>query len=663
MPRVGIGLSDEFVEFDFLTTPSAGVSGTPLGSGGVPFYDYALVDTGAQVSLLSASAFSNFGLGEPFPGNPDGYAGTETIDILGVGGTEQLTASDALGIYAGGLQDRVSDGASLGLDGSLLAGQINSSIGILDPSSTLQNVLGLSFLSQYAVSVKNDQPQVFQLGGQTIRTPSVEFGTLGSAPASGLSIPLKLDPLSAFEDGPFFIFNLDLLSDLNEDPQVPTFLAGSLFVDALATDGASSFAGPKDFLLDTGAAVTVLSTASALELGIDAANSPPDFTLTVTGGGGVVSAVPGFYLDEFSLPGTNGDFTQSNVPVLVFDVTDPRDPENFVDGIVGTNLFAGRNYVLDPVVPSGAGSPDPRLVVSDTVTESTLWVSPALSADWESTSSWSTSQVPDELSNIVLEPVGANNQQAILGTPQLANAVTIAGSVSGPEMQLVLGPGAALTLFGGVEIQNGGALALQSGMLDTLDLDVVEGRLEGEGTIKSQTAVNVRGGTISPEGSLMIEGALEFDSGSLLEITLRDAGMGDDSDQLLVSSSISFAGVLSVDLAYGPAIGDVFTIATYSSRFGEFEQLLLPAALLWDVTYGPTSLTLEVLGTAVDRDGDFDIDVADLLAWQRDDGSVMGLTNWQAGFGEAGNTTVVVPETATSLLVLAGLLPFTRRRN
>jgi hypothetical protein len=103
----------------------------------------------------------------------------------------------------------------------------------------------------------------------------------------------------------------------------------------------------KQFLFDTGAQLSIISTATAEALGIDLSN--PETTMTVAGVGGQLD-IPGFTLRQLDVPTTNGDkLVFTDVPVYVLDVA----PE--LDGILGMNLFNTANsMVYDPFNPAGS---------------------------------------------------------------------------------------------------------------------------------------------------------------------------------------------------------------------------------------------------------------------------------------------------------------------
>ena len=101
------------------------------------------------------------------------------------------------------------------------------------------------------------------------------------------------------------------------------------------------------FLFDTGAQLSVISTAEAEALGL--AGLPPEFTASVQGAGGVVADLPGYTLDELSIPTLEGGrLILRNAPVFVLDVAP------MLDGILGMNLFnSAAEFLYDPFNPRG----------------------------------------------------------------------------------------------------------------------------------------------------------------------------------------------------------------------------------------------------------------------------------------------------------------------
>jgi len=107
-----------------------------------------------------------------------------------------------------------------------------------------------------------------------------------------------------------------------------------------------------DWLLDTGAACTMISTATARRLGlVDANGAPsrrPEFTLPIGGIAGGHQSLPGFRLDRLELA-ASGDRTLvfPHPAVVVHDISTVRADGTTVtlDGVLGMNLL----------LPSGTG--------------------------------------------------------------------------------------------------------------------------------------------------------------------------------------------------------------------------------------------------------------------------------------------------------------------
>lgn len=683
LPMVGIALTDEFDEdFNFFPFPSSSPGGTLLGPGGTPFYDVALLDTGAGFSLLTSQAYDDFNLDGPYPGESDGFFGTESIAIGGA--TGQLTAqiNDPFGLYVGGLQGRASAGASLTMSHTALSGQTNTSTITLPAESDLPNVVGLPFASQYATRIRNDSPQIFELGGKTVRTPAIDFLPLGSG-GNGITrkAPLSLNPGAAFAQPPSYlpnILNFDI-DNPEEDPTLPTVTQGGLFLNANATNGASTL-GNKEFFFDTGASVTVLSQFNALLLGFDVTTDIPEFTISIVGSGGTLQDVPGFFVDQITIPALGGNVTATNVPVLVLDVTDPSDPGNVVEGIVGTNLFAGRNMVIDPNPSTGGGGASAGVYVSDPVTTTFNWSTAAASAAWSLGSAWSAATTPTYLSQARLNNTGAVAKEAVVSGDQEAWDVEVSGAAAGMTVRVT--SGGKLTVFSGVTVDPGGVIRLQDGTLDAQYVDIRGGRLTAAGEIRTGSGpiagqVEALSGVIAPGdgvGRLTIDGRLSTGDAAVVEFELGGLLSGTEYDQIVVKGTAVLAGKLAASLtgAFTPSLGDSFELITYEESGGGFEVFDLPGGYVWDVTYGATSLLLEVAGVGLPGDFNADgvVDAADYAVWRDGLGTTYtaaDYTTWKNNYG-ATNVNIVgsatsVPEPAMAMLLVIALAgSFGRRR-
>ncbi|HMO85888.1 MAG TPA: retropepsin-like aspartic protease, partial [Lacipirellulaceae bacterium] len=449
LPLVAITLTDEFVnDLDFFPYPSTSLGGSPVSSTAGQWYELALLDSGAAVSLITAAADAAFNIGGPRPGNNDGFRGTETITIGGATGFLQASIGDPLGLYAAGVQGRTASSGPLSMNPTAFQGQTNTSLVTLPAESTLPNILGLSFMSQYATRIRNSQPQVFEADGKTVRTPAIDFLPLGSGDTHGIARKAPMSLLGAGPSTPLYFPNIANL-DLNrpwENPSQPTVVQGGHFLNINAANNGSTLSN-QQFFFDTGASVTVLSELTALQLGIDVQLDTPDFTIQIIGSGGLSDAIPGYFLDSFTVLATGGSVTATNVPILVFDVTNPASPGNIVPGIVGTNMFAGRDIIIDPNPSQGGGGASAGVYISDPVTVTRNWTSAAPSAAWSTAGHWSGGAVPTLLGIANVQHVSGGHQQAVVSGEAVAWSAKVAGAGATQTMTLSVATGAKLTTF------------------------------------------------------------------------------------------------------------------------------------------------------------------------------------------------------------------------
>jgi hypothetical protein len=110
-------------------------------------------------------------------------------------------------------------------------------------------------------------------------------------------------------------------------------------------EGSARVSG-QTFLFDTGAQVSLISTAMAHALGLDL--SHPQYMGSVEGVAGSIQ-VPGYTVDELDMPTTDGGLLRfTHVPVYVLDV-------DGADGVLGMNLFNHAAQMLyDPYSRGGA---------------------------------------------------------------------------------------------------------------------------------------------------------------------------------------------------------------------------------------------------------------------------------------------------------------------
>jgi hypothetical protein len=368
----------------------------------------------------------------------------------------------------------------------------------------------------------------------------------------------------------------------------------------------------------------------------------------------------------------------------VLDVPDPSNSSNIVPGIVGTNLLAGRNIVIDPNPALGGGGVGPSLYISDPVTTEKNWTTAAASGTFGTGGNWSGGAAPTTLGIANVRHVVGGNQTATIAASTSVWELNVSGGGSGQSMTVAVENGVTLTTFSGVNIEQGGVVELQNGGLDTQFVEILGGTLRGSGTIATGSGpipgqVENRGGTVAPGvgiGTLSIDGRFANSSTGTTAFELGGTMAGTQYDQLAVTGAASVGGTLSVALAdlggglFAPSVGNSFTLLTATEGVGGvFDTYSLPNGVVWNVLYGANSITLNAIGVGIS--GDFNlngiVDAADYVVWrnglgttyQQADYNIWRANYWKtAGSGSAAGWPGAVPEPTSFTLLLMGTILF-----
>jgi hypothetical protein len=673
LPLLGIGLTDKFRDGNdpniFYVQPESSYSGAPLGPGSSAHFDLALLDTGASVSVLTTPSTVAFDI------EGEGFEGNQSISITGATGFIDATVQNPLGLFLTGLNpSTVLNSGPLQLSTANMKGISNSSVVTVPIESDLPNVVGLPYATQFATYIRNDQPQVLTINGNTVRTPNIVVLPLGSGAQGTMSrAQFTFKPGAAFQQPPFY-FPSFTGEEWNENPQHPTNVSGGMFLNVgiQNTTPANGFQTlSAQFLFDTGADVTVMSEVNASALGFDVLNDEPEFTVAVVGSGGTIEDVPGFFADQLTLPAVGGNLVAMNVPIIVLDVPDVSDPVNVLPGIIGTNIFVGRNLVIDPITAIGGGSPG--LWFSAPVTTAKNWTTSAASGTFGTDSNWSGGAAPtlDNRGIANVRWVSGGNQTAVVSANATVWELNVSGTAT-QTMTVAVQSGVKLTTFSGINIETGGVVSLQNGALDAQFVEIVGGTLRGQGTIVTGSGpipgqVENRSGTVSPGdeiGELEITGRFANGHDGTIAMQLGGDALG-QYDQVLVDGPVALAGILSVSLvnSFAPSVDDSFVlldlVGASGEIGGEFENLLLPSGYEWDVEYTDDQVVLTVLSVILDGDFNKDgvVDGADYVMWRKT--NISGFENytlWTRNFGNTlpggGGGLGGVPEPSAMAIVL-----------
>lgn len=615
-PYVGLTLTDEYSTADDPTSPfifanveEFGPVGNWLSKTGGPFFDVAVYDSGASITLLTGDARDNFNIVGA------GFDGTNPQQISGAAGVEQAIIEDPLSMFVAGLGQRDSDDP-LHVDPSVLKGLSNVVIATGPETLGLPNLVGLPLISQFSTQIRNDQPIIFRHNDTTIRTPHLTLESLGSANGDGmLRADLQLLRSGTFVEPPSYFPDLnidpdDILNgefDFSDDPMTPTVVGLSQNAQAamfVRTDISNAGHQERDvnMMLDTGASVSVVSLRLADRLGFDAGVDEPAFYATVIGAGGAIEA-PGFIAEELTIVVEGGEFTLRDVPLLAFNLPNIAELGSTLDGLLGMNVFTGRNLILDPDPILSGGRPGPSLYISEPVTHSVAWTASQPVAAWQNASHWDAQHVPGELSTVEIGAVMGAPREAVFDGETQVFSVDIRGE-AGARAQLSLSEGSTLWVFGGTTAHDHGVISVaDTSVLDTQFLDLDGGRLTGSGLVRAE--IENRFGVVAPGdpvGTLMVEGIFATRENATVEIDLGGTIGGEQHDVLEIDGITVLRGTLDVrlvDLGNGvfqPQPGDTFEIISATEDIsGEFTDLALPSGFDWAVHYDAFSVSLEVL--------------------------------------------------------------------
>ena len=353
-PLVAITTSDEGnplgSDFEWEHELESSYVGLPLNPNADRNFIIGFLDSGADVNLIAGTSAVTLGL---FGSNLT----VSTIPIGGVGGEITAAITIPVGFFVAGLAAIDEDGRLDLSPGGPVVGHSNV-CGLAAPpidcgeGEVVTGVVGMPLLAFYNSIIRVDLPRSVTVDGQTISGPDVRLQSVFEPlPRLAHAIFMEFGGLSlTATTANYFPDFLDLAT-----PIIPTLLSlgpgllpfgGAFFATILVTEGVpgpGNPAQPMRVLVDTGAQSSIMSRGMAANLSLP---FEPDFTVAVCGLGGLVEAVPGYYVDEVKINALGGALEFSQAPFVVLDLPSPES--GVLDGILGMNFFWNRNVIFEP---------------------------------------------------------------------------------------------------------------------------------------------------------------------------------------------------------------------------------------------------------------------------------------------------------------------------
>jgi hypothetical protein len=325
--------------------------GSPLNSPVEDNFIIGVFDSGAEVDLVAGDSADTLGL-------TGSWLTNSSYPVGGVGGSISATISEPLGIFAAGLG---AIGTSGQLDPNHLVGHSNVSVLVAPEIScestgeSITGVMGTPFSSFYTTIIRNDYIHAINIDGQDISSPDIEILEQDdpSIPEYSHKISMELSsPAVTASYYPEDIFGLTSPTLLSAVPgYLPT---GGKFITTLyvleGEPGPLNVVQPMRVMVDTGAQSSIMTPSMAANLSLPLEG---DFSVDVCGVGGLVTDVPGYYVDYVKINALGGALEFSNAPFVVLDLVIPDISGAPLDGVLGMNFFWNRNIVYAPDLVSG----------------------------------------------------------------------------------------------------------------------------------------------------------------------------------------------------------------------------------------------------------------------------------------------------------------------
>jgi predicted aspartyl protease len=313
----------------------------------------AFLDTGASGIMLSTTTADALGVKRAKAGE-----GNVVFHDVGVGGSDQFHVSEPLLIF---LAPFGRTGEPDDADGyPLMIGPVRAQVGPLNGGLMQMltggmDVVGMPVMKGRVVVI---DPRPVDTFGDTLRTGVYDRNGQTQIPKTDRHIALRYESFAPY-------------TRTEPANATPPTLAENPFIDGVVVtmhNGKST----GNWLLDTGAAASMISSAQAAKVGVkyvegtEGTDSPQlagvpeneQFTLTIGGVGGTKKAA-GFFLDTLVIATRENDpLIYKKAPVFVTDISveDPKTKQKrTLDGVFGMNFLVASAQVTEAALMPDIG--------------------------------------------------------------------------------------------------------------------------------------------------------------------------------------------------------------------------------------------------------------------------------------------------------------------
>ena len=312
----------------------------------------AFLDTGASGIMLSTTTADALGVKRMGAGDAN-----VVFHDVGVGGTDEFNVSEPLFIFIApfGRTGEPDDPSGYPITVGPVRAQVGPlNGGIMQMLTGGMDVVGTPVMKGRVIVL---DPRPVDTFGDTMRAQVCERNS-AQIPKTDRHVALRLESFAPYTR--------------TEPPTAqPPTLADNPFIDGVAVSMAAQ-KSTGSWLLDTGAAASMISSAQAAKVGVkyvpgtEGTDAPrlagvpenEQFTLTIGGVGGTKKSA-GFYLDTLVIPTRERDpLIYKKAPVFVTDITveDPKTHQKrTLDGVFGMNFLVASAHVTEAALMPDIG--------------------------------------------------------------------------------------------------------------------------------------------------------------------------------------------------------------------------------------------------------------------------------------------------------------------